>query len=364
MVKTKQQQPASPIDTAVTDNISAMLAYWDKTLVCRFANTAYQKWFGKTREEMISGVTMPMLLGPTLFELNQPYINGVLNGQPQTFERTITLPNGETGYSLANYFPHLENGEVLGFFVHVADITSIKLLEIELTNSNQLVGEQNKRLLNFANIVSHNFKSHAANLEAVVEMLDNATSEEERKEMTGYLKKISTGFSQTVLNLSEIAKAQNLSLAKPQDIDLQAYVNKAVEMLTVQIKSTQATIHNFVKPGTTIYANPAYTESILLNLLTNAIKYKHPNRQPVIEVNATIFEKELRLTIRDNGLGIDMAKHGKRLFGLYQTFHENADANGVGLYIVKFQVESMGGRIDVESEVGNGTTFSIFLRMT
>ena len=97
MVKTKQQQPASPIETAVTDNISAMLAYWDKTLVCRFANTAYQKWFGKTREEMISGVTMPMLLGPTLFELNQPYINGVLNGQPQTFERTITLPNGETG---------------------------------------------------------------------------------------------------------------------------------------------------------------------------------------------------------------------------------------------------------------------------
>ena len=157
-----EQANLESIGLLVADHVSAMLAYWDKNLVCRFANAAYRDWFGKTREEMVGKVTIKELLGP-IYDQNLPYILGALGGKPQTFEREIPIPSGGTRYSIANYFPDIVNGEVQGFFVHVADITNLKLLERELTKSNEIIGEQNQRLLNFANIVSHNLKSYAGN---------------------------------------------------------------------------------------------------------------------------------------------------------------------------------------------------------
>jgi K+-sensing histidine kinase KdpD len=100
-------------------------------------------------------------------------------------------------------------------------------------------------------------------------------------------------------------------------------------------------------------------ESILLNLLTNAIKYRQPDKPPIIELTSfkkagkTIFE------IKDNGKGINLVKHGADLFGMYKTFHGNPDAEGVGLFITKYQVETMGGQIEVESAENVGTTFTI-----
>ncbi len=118
----------------LADQISAMLAYWDKDLICRFANDAYVEWFGKTKEEMINQMHLRDLLGP-LYERNLPYIKAALSGKRQLFEREIPLPKGRgVRNSLATYIPKIENGEVMGFFVHVADVTYIKNLEKEIIN--------------------------------------------------------------------------------------------------------------------------------------------------------------------------------------------------------------------------------------
>lgn len=108
----------------VTDNISAMLAYWDSDLVCRFANSAYREWFGYSAEEMIDKMTLDQVLGP-LYRMNLPYIRAALAGKPQTFERAIVLPDGRVRHSLANYIPDVKEGVVKGFYVHVADITPL-----------------------------------------------------------------------------------------------------------------------------------------------------------------------------------------------------------------------------------------------
>lgn len=131
--------PLAAMGVFVTDHITAMLAYWDKNLICRFANNAYKDWFGRTKDELINKITMRELLGP-LYEKNLPYIKGVLNGEKQVFEREIPVP-GETGmrHSLATYFPDLVDGEVRGFFVHVADVTYIKELEKKLHSSRKLM---------------------------------------------------------------------------------------------------------------------------------------------------------------------------------------------------------------------------------
>ncbi len=344
----------------VTNQVSAMLAYWDKDLTCRFANDAYLYWFGKTREEMVDKITMKELVGATLFKKNLPYISGALKGEAQTFEREILLPSGnETRYSLANYFPNIINGEVKGFFVHVADITSLKLLEKGLTESNETIREQNKRLLSFANIVTHNLKSYANNLGIILEMFINAASDGEKSEMLGFLKDISTGFSSTISHLSDIVETQNLSTIHLETVNLREFIQLAIDTLRIEVKANGTIIHNYVSRDITMMANPAYLDSIILNFLTNSIKYRHPDRSPVIDLNATITGQELILTIQDNGIGIDLTKHKNDLFGMYKTFHGNADAKGIGLFLVRSQVETLGGRIYVESEVGKGTTFKI-----
>jgi signal transduction histidine kinase len=94
-------------------------------------------------------------------------------------------------------------------------------------------------------------------------------------------------------------------------------------------------------------------------LLSNALKYSSPKRKPEIRVITSKVETGLELRVHDNGLGIDLAKHGNKLFGLHKTFHTHKDAKGVGLFLVKTQVEALGGSIKAESEIDRGTTFIV-----
>ena len=96
------------------------------------------------------------------------------------------------------------------------------------------------------------------------------------------------------------------------------------------------------------------------NLLSNAIKYRHIERTPKITVISSQTKDNITLKFSDNGLGIDLNKYGKKLFGMYKTFHDNSDARGIGLYITKNQIEAMNGKVMACSEVGKGTTFNIY----
>lgn len=148
-------RPTCELALEVVDHITAMVAYWDLNQVCRFANNAYWAWFGRTRDEVV-GRTMQEVLGP-LYALNLPYIEAVLSGETQVFERAIPIPSG-TGYrhSIATYIPDIVEGRVQGFFVHVADVTPLKLLQQQLEEANQraehlalhdfLTGLPNRRL--------------------------------------------------------------------------------------------------------------------------------------------------------------------------------------------------------------------------
>ncbi|HOZ88219.1 MAG TPA: HAMP domain-containing sensor histidine kinase, partial [Bacteroidia bacterium] len=247
-----------------------------------------------------------------------------------------------------------------GFFVHVADVTPLKSLEKELIVSNEKISEQNKRLLNFSNIVSHNLKSYSNNLSSILQLMSVSESEEEKNKMFGFLKKISEGFSSTVNHLNEITRSQNLAKTNPERINLHHYIEKATETLSIQIDSTNAGVKNNVDKDIELVANPAYIESILLNLLTNAIKYRQADRPPLIELSSFKDGNRVIFKIKDNGRGIDLEKHGADLFGMYKTFHGNPDAEGIGLFITKYQIETMGGHIEVESEENIGTTFTLY----
>lgn len=126
-----------------------------------------------------------------------------------------------------------------------------------------------------------------------------------------------------------------------------------------QISDSGALIKGDFSAIDVVSYNPIYMESIFQNLIGNAIKYKHPERNPEIIVTSEIENGVVKLSFKDNGLGIDLKKHGHKLFGLNKVFHRHPEAKGVGLFMTKAQVEAMGGKISAESQVGKGSIFSV-----
>lgn len=241
------------------------------------------------------------------------------------------------------------------------DISEAKEKERQLKETLDIVSEQNKRLTNFAHIVSHNLRTHTGNLEMLLYIIDQSATEGEKDELMQHLKKVAKQLSETMLHLNDVISIQSNIKQQRTGINLREYVHKTSEAMAGEIGVHKAIIINNIPVGLEVNYNPAYMESILLNCMSNAIKYRHPDRAPVVEISFYEADGRKVLEITDNGIGINLERYGKKLFGMYNTFHGNADAKGVGLFITKNQVEAMGGKIEVVSEVDKGATFKIFL---
>lgn len=248
---------------------------------------------------------------------------------------------------------------VNGFVVNLRDITGKKEAEMNLVKSYELVMEQNKRLLNFAYIVSHNLRSHSSNMSSILELYDIEESQGEKDSYIDLLRKVSTNLDQSLHDLNEVVSINTNLDIKAESISVSKFIEQALDVLSIQIKSKNARITNEVPADMQISFNSAYMESVLLNFLTNALRYSHPERTPVISLLGYEEDSSWVLEVKDNGIGIDLDKYGDKVFGLYKTFSDRKDARGVGLFITKNQINAMGGMVKVESEPGVGTTFKV-----
>ncbi len=253
-----------------------------------------------------------------------------------------------------------ENGKVKGLIGISLDITDLKKKEEELQDLINVTSLQNKKLVNFAHIVSHNLRSHTANFSMLLDFLVSEKNPEEKVKIIKMLMEASDNLLETLENLNDVvAISTNVNLEN-KPLLLNDQIRAVEQNLAAFLKNNNALIINEVEEKTKVKAVPAYVESILMNFITNAIKYRDPMKKPVIHLTAAPNEDYTILSIKDNGLGIDLEEHGDKLFGMYKTFHSNPDARGIGLYITKNQIEAMNGKITVESEVGKGTTFNIY----
>ncbi|MEZ0130908.1 PAS domain-containing protein [Flavobacterium sp. LBUM151] len=253
-----------------------------------------------------------------------------------------------------------ENGKPLRVIGTHTDVSLQKEKELELLKTMKLYSDQNSRLLNFSHIVSHNLNTQAGNIKSILDFIDADVDKVTINEMLIHLRTVSNDLNETISNLTQIVKTQsNINIAVVP-LRLNEYIDKTITTIKGYDKQTNVTIVNNVPEYLKINFNPAYLESVLLNFATNAIKYRHPDRDPIIIFDFAIEpdgHKSLKIT--DNGLGIDLAVYGDLLFGMYKTFHKHHEARGIGLYITRNQIEAMKGTISVESEVGVGTSFKI-----
>lgn len=242
----------------------------------------------------------------------------------------------------------------------IEDITDKKRAEENLKESFNIVTEQNKRLLNFSYIVSHNLRSHTSNIQTIADFLDQAVSKEERDEMIDLLKKVSHSLNETMYNLNEVVNIRTNINLTVEPLNLHNYIEKAINLLNDKVYEKNLTICNTVSKEVLVDYNISYLESILYNFISNAIRYSHTQKKSEVTIS---FDTEKRiLKIADNGIGIDLKKNGDKLFGLYKTFNNSPESKGVGLFISKNQIDAMGGTVTVESELNVGTTFSIFFK--
>lgn len=241
------------------------------------------------------------------------------------------------------------------------DITRTKEIQDDLNNSFELVTEQNKRLLNFSYIVSHNLRSHTSNITSLTDLINMSDSEEETTELVLLLKNVSDALNETLENLNEVVNIQSNIGLVVENINLKQYIDNTIDILSDKIKEKEVAINSSVTDDVQIVYNPAYLESILYNLVSNAIRYSHTDRQPVVTISFSKERNKKILEISDNGIGIDLKKNGSKIFGMYKTFSNNPESKGIGLFITKNQIDAMGGKIVVESQPNEGTTFKIYI---
>jgi signal transduction histidine kinase len=242
--------------------------------------------------------------------------------------------------------------------LHVKEIERAKFELEDLANQLQ---KYNAKLLNFSHITSHDLRSPVSNLNSLLQLYKESTSKEDKEMLFHSFETVIHHLTSTLNNLIETLRIQEASGKIYEPIKFEDIYIKTVETLSGDIMETSAIITRDFSKAEKIVFRKTYLESIMLNLLSNAIKYRSPNRTPVIHFQTEYIKNQVLLTIRDNGLGIDLEKHGNKLFGLNETFHPHPEAKGVGLYITKTQVESLGGSIAAESVVGEGTVFKILL---
>ena len=252
------------------------------------------------------------------------------------------------------------NGKYTKYIVITRDITARKEAEKEKNRLYRITEKQNEKLINFTHIVSHDIRSHTSNLSMILDLYEETDSQEEKNEYFAMLKQSTNKLTDTIYFLNETVAIQSGLKSEKVLLNLREEIEKALIGINAVVKTSETDIQIQVEESITIEATQSYLESVIFNLLTNAIKYKSPERNPVITIKAVQTTDELVLSIADNGMGIDLGKNKEKIFGMYKTFHGNSDAVGLGLFMVKNHLESMGGRIEVESEVGVGTTFKLY----
>lgn len=254
-----------------------------------------------------------------------------------------------------------EAGKYTKYLIISRDISQVKLAEDKAAKLFSLSKDLNQKLANFTHIVSHNIRSNTSNMSMLIELIEDTSEYSEKKEYFQLLKHSNNKLSETIMHLNETLDLQFTSKKRRTEITVANEINKIVASFETAIRSENIHIEITCDTNLKLSTIPTYFESIMSNLISNAIKYKTTTSIPYIKINAIKEKRKTLITIEDNGIGIDLVKNKDKIFGMYKTFHNNPDAIGLGLFMTKNKVNVLGGTISLESEVNKGSCFKLIL---
>jgi signal transduction histidine kinase len=240
---------------------------------------------------------------------------------------------------------------------------TVQLRTEELNKIIDELSARNQNLEQFSYIVSHNMRAPVARVLGLLDLFDrNTPSNPFNQEILQYLDESAQNLNTIIADLSEIITIQKHWDKAKEPVDLRSLGSSVLDSLQGEIAQSGAVVTLDLDQLPTLYSLKTYLQSILFNLVSNAIKYRALDRPPHIQVVAQAENGLAKISVSDNGLGIDLHKVSQQqIFGLYKRLHFHIEGKGLGLYLVKTQVEALQGRIEVESTPGAGTTFTVYL---
>lgn len=280
-----------------------------------------------------------------------------------SFKKEIFSPSVIKEHSTwydTSFNPVYNGDKVVGIVCYSRNITERKLAEIERNQITHDLMQRNRDLEQYAFIVSHNLRAPTANIIGFSEALkEDILDEEQRKEMTQGLSISVNKLDNVIKDLNKILQIKRSSEENKEEVCFSKLVDDIIVSMANVISKCNAKITYDFSQVDSMYTLMPYMNSIFFNLISNSIKYRKSTEFPQIQITSYNQKEKVILNFQDNGIGIDLSKNGDKVFGLYKRFHFHVEGKGMGLFMVKKQVEALGGNISVFSKPNEGTLFTL-----
>jgi PAS domain S-box-containing protein len=326
-----------------------------------FANPAFSKMSGYEHSEII-GKSPNFFMGKNSDLLEIEKLTHSIKNKEECFLEIILYKKDQSEYWVRlSFIPVYNLEQDISHWISIQrDITEEKKLEKEKEILIRELTQNNKDLKQFSYITSHNLRAPLSNLTGLLNLIDDFTIEDEE------LKEILTGFklsthllNETINDLAKVITIKDSPSKQNEELQIQDIFKNIFNQLHIQFENIKPQLNINYGDVVKINTNKAYFESIFINLLTNSFKYRSKNRPLIIDITIAEENDTTVIHFKDNGIGIDLERHKNKIFGLYQRFHDYPDSKGLGLFLVKSQIETMGGTISIQSEVEKGTEFTL-----
>lgn len=275
----------------------------------------------------------------------------------------------DTSYSFNNFTYHyhinispiLEDNEISRYCISAFNITKRKMQELEKQTIITDLTQRNRDLEQFSYIVSHNIRAPLSSILGLADILDRSIDEKDRQFALAGITKSAKNLDSVIKDLNDILKTRREISEIKVDVSFTELVKNIQESLRYLINESEAIINYNFDEADSISTIKSYMQNVFYNLISNSIKYAREGIPPHIDIWTEKKDDKIILNFSDNGIGIDLERHGHQLFGLYKRFNLSVEGKGIGLYMVKTQVEALNGSIKVISTLNKGTHFAITL---